>query len=126
MGPTGGSRDLRGRSSNWPIRSEEMWSSRERSRHDNFCSWFEYRGERIHLTSDHGPSLGFPSDDFGRRARVTGRLQRQDRPSLDREAMNNPLVDRKLVPCFIVRGAKVEYLEEQSDWEHRFGPIYWR
>ena len=55
---------------------------------------------------------------------MTGRLQQQDRPSLDREAMDNPLVDRKLVPCFVVRAAKVEYLEEQSDREHRFGPIY--
>jgi hypothetical protein len=88
--------------------------------HDNLCWWFRYRDEPLYLTSAAGPKLTFPPDEAGRRLRVTGRLLRQDRPSLDQ----TDRTDRDLVPCFVIRGPKVEYLEEPSDWQHRFGPIY--
>ncbi len=88
--------------------------------HDNFLSWFRYRNEKLHLTSAAGPTLTFHSHDSGRRIRVTGRLLRQDRPSLDQENRT----DRDLVPCFVVRGVKVEFLDQPSDWEHWYGPVY--
>jgi hypothetical protein len=72
------------------------------------------------LTSAAGPTLTFHSHDSGRRIRVTGRLLRQDRPSLDQENRT----DRDLVPCFVIRGAKVEDLEGPSDWLHRYGQVY--
>ncbi|MHC5538984.1 HEAT repeat domain-containing protein [Singulisphaera rosea] len=82
--------------------------------------WFHHRDDDLYLTSASGPKLSFPSDNHGRMARVTGKLVRQDRPSIktDEETFG------ALVPCFVLRNAKVEYLEPQADKRSRFGPIY--
>ena len=49
----------------------------------NFNWWFEYRDQRLYLTSASGPVLHFAPDNHYRRARVSGHLVRQDRPALD-------------------------------------------
>jgi hypothetical protein len=48
-------------------------------------------------------------------------LVRQDRPSFRQLSEKR---DRDLVPYFVVRGAKVEYLEEPVRWGEMFGTIY--
>jgi hypothetical protein len=82
--------------------------------------WFDYRNDKLDLTKRSGPTMTFDYDDHGWRARVTGRLLRQHRPDIDQISEKT---DRDLVSCFVVRGAKVEYLEEQSDFNHRLGSI---
>lgn len=82
--------------------------------------WFHYGDDDLYLTSGSGPKLSFPSDDYRRRARVTGKLVRQDR----RPVKDNNKTFGALVPCFVLRDAKVEYLEPQADKKSRFGPIY--
>jgi hypothetical protein len=83
--------------------------------------WFAYRGTRLYLTTAAGPTMRFPSDDHGRAVRVTGKLERQDRPALEQISEG---VDRDLVPTFVVRGAKVEYRDENLTWLQRFGTVY--
>lgn len=80
--------------------------------------WFEREGEeeRICLTSAEGPVLTFDVERYHyTAARVTGRLLRQLRPSLEQISRK---VDRDLVPQYVVRGAKVEHLVPPSgrDW----------
>ena len=83
--------------------------------------WFNYRGEDIYLTETAGPTLTFPGADHRRRVHVRGKLARQLRPSLDQISLKS---DRDLVPCFVVRGAKAEYLEDAMPFMQRFGAIY--
>jgi len=80
---------------------------------------FEYRGTKLYLTTARGTIMSFVDDDHGRRVRVTGHLVRQERPSLEQISRKT---DSDLVPCFAVRGAKVEFLEEQVGW--LFGVMY--
>lgn len=83
--------------------------------------WFEYRADKLYLISERGPILQFAGSDHGRRVRASGRLVRQDRPSLDNI---NYGFGAALVPSYVLRGAKVEYLEERADWDSRFEPLY--
>lgn len=81
--------------------------------------WFERKGdeERICLTSAQGPVLEFPNH-HGTPIRVTGRLVRQLRPSLDQISTK---VDRDLVPQYTVRDAKVQHLEPKArGWSSRW------
>jgi hypothetical protein len=91
-----------------------LWST-------NDCWRFQYRNDNAYLVNESGFTLAFPSDDFGGRIRVSGRLVRQDRPSLDQTSLNT---DYDLVPCFVVRGAQISYLEEQIPWPRKFTPLY--
>ena len=91
-----------------------LWSS-------NGKWWLRYRDHVLFLTSTSGPNMSFPGRDHGRLARVTGQLVRQDRPAIKGI---NASFGTELVPCFVVRGAKVEYLEEPADGRSRFGPVY--
>ncbi len=83
--------------------------------------WFEYRGERLYLASPAGRVRSFPIHDFRCHVRVSGKLLRQLRPALDQISLRS---DRDLVPCFVLRGATVEYLEGKTSWEERFGTLY--
>ncbi len=83
--------------------------------------YFRYRSEKLYLTDETGSVMKFSSDDFARKARVQGRLARQLRPSLEQISDK---IDRDLVVCFVVRGAKVTYLEEAVPWPRMFGPLY--
>jgi hypothetical protein len=83
--------------------------------------WFDYRGEKIYLTSQNGPPLTFEANDHGRLARVTGTLVRQLRPSLDQITARS---DRDLVPTFVVRGAQVVFQHAADSWHNRFGTVY--
>src|SRR5262249_13198775 len=91
-----------------------LWSS-------NGQWWFQYRGTRLYLTSEAGPTMTFPWHDFRRAARVTGKLTRQDRPSLDQ---NSGATGRDIVPCFVIRTPRVEYLEDWLAAERRGDPLY--
>tara|TARA_R110002111_G_scaffold262878_1_gene342626 strand:+ start:12962 stop:15289 length:2328 start_codon:yes stop_codon:yes gene_type:complete len=82
--------------------------------------WFDYRGERLYLTSDAGPQLSF-FDEHGRMATVTGKLVRQLRPSLKQITEE---ADRDLVLTYVVRGAKVTFRDDSMTWYERFGFIY--
>lgn len=81
--------------------------------------WFEREGdeERICLTSAPGSVLTFDTNLYhGTEAKVTGRLVRQLRPSLNQISLK---VDRDLVPHFTVRGAKVEHLVPSGrEWDY--------
>jgi len=83
--------------------------------------WLEYRGTRLYLVTSAGPVMTFKSNDHGRSVRVTGTLLNQDRPSLEQISLKT---DRDLVGCFVVRGARVSYLEADLAWSQRFGPLY--
>ncbi len=87
----------------------------------NFDWWFTYRGTEIYLTTAQGPPATFDQNDCGRHVRVSGKLVRQDRPSLVGIGWES---SPALVPCFVVRSASVEYFEEESTWDEKFGPIY--
>ncbi len=89
------------------------------SMNDNW--WFGYRDDKLYLISANGPVLEFPGDDHGRKATVTGRLVRQLRPSLDQITMKT---DRDLVQTYVIRVAKVEYLDAEISWYKRFGTVY--
>ncbi|WP_339911549.1 hypothetical protein [Symmachiella dynata] len=89
------------------------------SLNDNW--WFDYRGERIYLTSTEGPVLRFAPGNFRRSVRVSGRLVRQDRPSLDQITLKTA---RDLVPTYVIRDARVELLGRALSWEDKFGPVY--
>ncbi|WP_298869425.1 hypothetical protein [uncultured Gimesia sp.] len=82
--------------------------------------WFDYRDERLYLTSDAGPQLSF-SGEHGRLATVTGKLVRQLRPSLKQITEKS---DRDLVLTYVVRGAKVTFRDDSKTWYERFGFIY--
>src|SRR6185436_20146710 len=66
-------------------------------------------------------TLKFGDRDHGRAARVTGKLERQLRPKLTRIGLEK---EDELVEQFVVRGAKVEYMEPAMSWQERFGTIY--
>ncbi|HXT60113.1 MAG TPA: hypothetical protein VN699_15850 [Pirellulales bacterium] len=83
--------------------------------------WFEYRGEKLYLTTTRGPVMALDGDHHGQWARVTGKLARQLRPSLSQISIKS---DRDLVPCFVVRGARVEFAEQPFSWSDRFGWLY--
>ncbi len=83
--------------------------------------WFDYRGERLYLTSDAGPVMAFKSDDHGRPARVSGLLLRQLRPAIEQISLKS---DQDLVDTFVVRGAQVKYLDAEASWSERFGTVY--
>ena len=76
---------------------------------------FEYRGQEMYLTSGNGPPLSFGCNDSGRSVRVTGLLLQQLRPSIKQISLE---VAPDLVPEFVVRGAKVEFLDKPSDTEY--------
>lgn len=82
--------------------------------------WFEYRDERLYLTSQDGPVLTF-SGDHGRAATVTGKLAYQLRPSLSQISLKS---DRDLVQTYVVRGAQVRFRDDSSTWHDRFGTVY--
>lgn len=73
-------------------------------------SWrcFEYGEEKIYLTDVRGRLMTFASGEHERRVRVTGRLARQDRPSLHHRDYKT-LPD--IVPTFVIRGAEIKFLE---------------
>jgi hypothetical protein len=84
--------------------------------------WFRYVDKvDLYLTSASGPNVTFGDNDHGRRARASGKLVRQLRTPIE-DIDSGASVE--LAPCFVVKGATVEYLEEGADWSHRFGPIY--
>ena len=83
--------------------------------------WFQYRNERLVLATERGTTMSFPTGDFGRQVRVTGKLIQQLRPSLAQISLKS---DRDLVPSFVIRGAKAEYLDQQLSWHQRFGAVY--
>jgi|GEM_PF-1440088 len=83
--------------------------------------WFNYRGADIYLTSEAGPTQVFPSADHWRPVRASGRLVRQDRPSPDQMFQTK---DRGFVPAFVVRDAKIEYLDNGQTWQQRFATIH--
>jgi len=93
-----------------------LWSN-------NGVWWFERENvkERICLTSGPGPVLTFDTHLYhGTAARVTGKLARQMRPSLEQIGLK---ADRDLVPQFTVRDARVEHLipvgrSWEYDWIH--------
>lgn len=91
-----------------------LWSS-------NGNWWFENRADKLYLVSELGPILQFAGSDHGRRVRVSGRLVRQDRPSLDNI---NYGFGAALVPSYVLRGARVEYLEVTADRDSPFEPLY--
>ena len=57
-------------------------------------------------------------DNEDRRVRVSGRLVRQLRPLLD----GAQWLGSELVPCYVIRGAKIEYLQEKGPLDH-FGEL---
>lgn len=75
--------------------------------------WFEYRGERVYLTLEKGPSLTFESNRHATAARIKGLLVRQLRP-----------MSGKMVMQFVIRGAHVEFLEPPLKWEDRLRTVY--
>ena len=87
----------------------------------NYQWWFDYRGERLYLTSASGPVLHFAPDDHYRRARVSGHLVRQARPALDQISLKTA---RDLVPTYVVRDARVEFPGPELTWEEKFGTVY--
>jgi hypothetical protein len=87
----------------------------------NGCWWFDYREERLYVTTAAGPAMEFSSDEHGRRAQVSGKLVRQLRPALNQISLKH---DRDLVPCFVIRGAKVEYPNDASTWSDRYRSLY--
>lgn len=78
--------------------------------------WFESREEKAYLTGANGRTMTFAWVEQGRRMRVTGKLTRQDRPSLDHRDYKT-LPD--LVPTFVIRGAEIEFLQP-PDKQDRF------
>lgn len=82
---------------------------------------FRYRDTDLDLTCAEGPTLRFGESRHAAAVRVSGKLLRQDRPSLQQISLK---ADRDLVPTFVVRGAKVEPREKPLSWETRFGTLY--
>lgn len=82
--------------------------------------WFEYRGERLVLISASGPVLRFQPRDQKRPTRVTGRLALQDRAT----APDRWQADRALVPTYVVRDPKVEFVGPEPSWEEKYGQLY--
>jgi hypothetical protein len=82
--------------------------------------WFEYRDERLYLTSDDGPVLTF-ADEHGRTATVNGKLVRQSRPSLNQISLKSA---RDLVQTYVIRGARLTFRDDSATWNDRFGTIY--
>ncbi len=83
--------------------------------------WFEYRASRLCLTGADGPVLSFDSNWHGLKARVSGKLLKQLRPSLQQISLKE---DRDLVPTFVIRGTKVVPLENPLDEDERYRPLY--
>jgi hypothetical protein len=83
--------------------------------------WFNYRNQKLYLTSKEGPTLHFGPRDHGRAVRVNGRLVAQHRPSLEQISKKS---DRDLIKCFVIQDSNVEFLDKELNWTQRFGPLY--
>lgn len=83
--------------------------------------WFHYHDTKLDLTAAAGPTLRFDANLHAASVRVSGRLLRQDRPSLDQISLKKA---RDLVPTFVVRGAKVERLEGAASRSDRVATLY--
>lgn len=82
--------------------------------------WFESRGEKLLLADQRGRTLTLDTNDHARSARISGRLRRQLRPSLDQISLKTA---RDLVPCYVIHGAQLEYLDGKDPWLELFGDL---
>ena len=83
----------------------------------NDVFWFGYRDQRLIVTDAKDHPVKNLYDQHGGKARVTGLLVKQLRPSLEQISLKD---DRDLVPTFVVRRAKIEFLEPPVDHDKRY------
>jgi hypothetical protein len=83
--------------------------------------WFSYRDSRMVVTDSKDTPVLLDSGRHGSRARVTGLLVNQLRPSLEQISLKT---DRDLIPTFVLRRAKIEFIEPPLDEVERFREVY--
>lgn len=87
----------------------------------NFGWWFEYRGTKLYVTDAQDHPVELKQDNHGRRVRVSGKLAQQARPSIEQVRVNSY---GELQDYFVVRKARLEFLEPEVTYEQRFRVLH--
>ncbi|WP_299470042.1 hypothetical protein [uncultured Gimesia sp.] len=88
---------------------------------DSSPGFFEYRKKYLYLTSPDGSHTKYDKYFSDRLVCVSGKLVLEDRPELK---WNGPKEENPITPWFVIREAKVTFLEKDYGEYEGGGPIY--